>query len=127
MEAGVIVEAFDAGTSMLTAIYRMEGFDAAVVVDAIDFGGEPGDVIVFDPDGVESARTGISLHRFDVVESIKMMRRLGELPVGDIRIVAVQPDEIRQGVGLSEPVAMAVERAVGMVFDTVQSMASRTG
>ncbi len=104
----VLIEAFDSGTSMLRAIYDMEGYDEAIVVDAIDFGGEVGEVVTFDPDEVESTGTGISMHSFDVIETIKMMIKLDELPVKRIRVVAVQPEAVCRQDGLSQSVNKSI-------------------
>ena len=111
----VLVEAIDGGTSMLRAIYVMEGFDEAIVVDAIDFGGVPGEVVTFDPDEVESTGTGISMHSFDVIETIKMMIKLDELPVDRIIVVAIQPEAVCEQDGLSG----SVERSYNSVIHSI--------
>jgi len=111
----VLIEAIDGGTSMLRAIYVMEGFDEAIVVDAIDFEGEPGDVVTFNPDEVESTGTGISMHSFDVIETLKMMIKLDELPVDRIIVVAIQPEAVCQQDGLSE----SVERSYNSIIHSI--------
>jgi hydrogenase maturation protease len=115
----VVIEAFDAGTSMLSAIYLMDGFDEAIVVDAIDFGGKIGEVVTFDPDEVESAGTGISLHSFDVIETIKMMRQLDELSINRITIVAVQPEAVCRIESLSQSVADSIPDVLRSVVNSV--------
>jgi hydrogenase 3 maturation protease len=84
--------------------------EAVVYVDAVDFGGEPGEARLI-PLGrmMESATSthNLSLHY--------MIRFLEEEWSGDAMLVGIQPLSIGLGEGISEPVSAGVRRLAGIL------------
>jgi hydrogenase maturation protease len=100
----------DAGTPGPGLLHLLEGLDAAVLVDAADFGGAPGEVRAFDPGEVRRAGPappGLSLHEGDLLGVLALAARLGQAPAR-IRICAVQPARVAPDPALSPVVADAL-------------------
>jgi len=99
----------------------LDGYDAAILVDATARGGEPGTIYVIEPDvdAIESetglAEAGIvDAHGMDPASVLALVRSLG-----------CEPADVEDGMGLSEPVAGAVEEACRVVRDLVDREVSR--
>ncbi|MCP2293556.1 hydrogenase maturation protease [Nocardia amikacinitolerans] len=91
------------------------GMDLAVVVDAILCGpGVPGQVRGIDFDMLRPPGAAASSHALGIQDALPLGRALGRLP-GKIVVIAVDVGCIDPGVGLSEPVAAAVPRAIEAV------------
>jgi len=94
-----------------------EGADAAVIVDAVASGAEPGELHRFDAAAtpVPARAFGSSTHAFGVGEAIELARALGKLPPAVV-VIGVEGKEFAAGEGLSEPVEAAVEPAAEAVL-----------
>jgi hydrogenase maturation protease len=102
---------------MHLALDLLEGYDLLVLVDAL--GGEdvPGTVSLLEPDP-EADADPLDPHRMDPQAVLGMVAGLG----GKIRrvlVVGCQPADLDEGIGLSDPVAAAVDPAVRMVHDVL--------
>lgn len=87
-----------------------------IVVDAMDFGGEPGTVSRLDLDAIPSNKTDdFSLHQ---IPTSNLLRELRDLRKVEVAIIVCQPgripDEVRPG--LSEAVQRAIPRAAEAVL-----------
>jgi hydrogenase maturation protease len=96
----------------------MDGYDALILVDAVSLGGAPGTVYVIDPE-ITGEVTGAGAEPMDghdltpeavltVVTSLG-----GEL--GRVVVVGCEAVDLSEGIGLSTPVAWAVDDAVSVV------------
>ena len=113
--------AVDAGTAagelLLDALLGESPPAALIIVDAMDFGLEPGTVKEIPLEALpENRRANFSVHQFpafDILKELKERRGVA------LRLLGCQvesvPREIRQG--LSAPVARAVETAAERVFE----------
>lgn len=108
----------------------MEGYDALVLVDAVDRGGEPGTVYVLEPPlpdlgalGPEERRImAADMHELIPSRALVMAAALDVLPPR-VRIVGCQPAETEElSTELSAVVAAAVPRAVDAVLRLVAEM-----
>ena len=50
------VELVDAGSAGMSLLHIIKDYDAVIIIDAADFGGEPGEVRTFTPDEVRSVK-----------------------------------------------------------------------
>jgi hydrogenase maturation protease len=97
----------------------LDGYDALVLVDAVPMGEEPGTVALIEPElseldrGDDVAPT-MEAHSMSPAVVLDMVAGLGGR-VGRVLIVGCQPASLEEGIGLSEPVAAAVERAIEAV------------
>lgn len=110
-----LVELATGGMSLL---HELEGVDRAIIVDAVDFRGKPGEVRIFKPEDVDSVKTvGYSLHDIDILKVLELAKNMGTLP-REVFIVAVQPARLEMGEGLSPE----VERALGEMASRITEL-----
>lgn len=106
----------------------MEGYDALVIVDAVDRDDPPGRVVVLEPsvpeiaDLAEGARTELlaETHYAVPAKAMTLAKALGALP-DRVRIVGCQPETIDLGEGLSDVVAGSVGEAIVRVLEVVDA------
>lgn len=128
-EAGIDgVEFFESGIGGISLVQRlMDGFDALIIIDALDRGGDPGQVYVLEPDfeslGKENAIIdAVDLHQADPETVLRLARALRVLPkhVWIVGCQAMGCDDL--GAPLSEPVARALPVAVEHMRKIVESL-----
>jgi len=91
-----------------------QDIEAVVFVDAVDFGGEPGEcrVIPFEHLMISASNT----HRMSLHYTVMFLRDEWE---GDAILVGVQPKRLTLGEGLSAEVESGVERLTEALIDAV--------
>ncbi len=91
-----------------------QDIEAVVFVDAVDFGGEPGEcrVIPFEHLMISASNT----HRMSLHYTVMFLRDEWE---GYAILVGVQPKSMKLGEGLSEEVESGVERLTEALIDAV--------
>jgi hydrogenase maturation protease len=99
----------------------LEGYDALVLVDALPLGEEPGTVALFEPDvsalrdrAAEDPVPAMDAHAMNPAVVLGMLGSLGG-EVGRVVVVGCEPSVVDEGIGLTAPVAAAVDRAVDAV------------
>jgi hydrogenase maturation protease len=122
------VAVMDVGTGGLDLAYEvMRGYDALVILDVSRQGGEPGTLYVMepDPDQVQGAIEDgevINPHGMDPQTVLRFVKSIGAWPARVV-VIACEPAQVEEmGWGLSERVSDAVERAVELVFETVEDL-----
>ncbi len=102
-----IVEAELAGFDL---VEMLEGYDRAVIIDAIELDGEtPGSVFRLAPDDLRITPRLASFHDIDIVTALALGKRLGlEMP-SEVLIYAVQ---VEDALTLGEECLPAVEAAI---------------
>ena len=129
------VRVADYGISGMHLAYDLaEGFETTILVDATPRGSDPGTVYVMelDPSGsaAPSAATepepgrGIPLldgHGMQPDVVFGMLNLLGS-EAGRVLLVGCEPASIDERIGLSKPVAAAVDEAVRIVLDLVRAV-----
>ncbi len=123
------VQVEDYGIRGVHLAYELcEGYDVLVLIDAMPMGDEPpGTVVVLEPDAPPSAEQGddivpvMDAHTMSPLVVLTTLANLGG-SVGRILVVGCQPATIEEGMGLSDPVAAAVDRAVEMVSDLLTEL-----
>ena len=124
-QPGVTIEDF--GTGGLDLAYEvMRGYDALVLVDVSRQGGEPGTLYVMEPDeddiaaGIEDGEM-LDPHGMDPQTVLRFVRAVGGWP-GKVVVIACEPADVEEmGLGLSDEVSAAVDRAVELVESTCTS------
>jgi hydrogenase maturation protease len=124
MPEGVTVTDF--GIRGIHLAYELlDGYDTAILIDATQQGGEPGTIYVIEPDfdAIETenglAEAGIQdAHGMDPASVLALLRSLGG-GVERLLVVGCEPADVEDGMGLSEPVARAVDEAVRVVRELV--------
>jgi hydrogenase maturation protease len=129
------VRVVDFGIRGLDLAYALlDGYDAAVLVDAMPRGEPPGTLFVIEPeppDPADPAAPGLAVqtHSLDPVKVLRLAAALGS-PVRRLLVVGCQPappgDVEEMSSGLSEPVRAAVEEAVRLVESLVAELVAGT-
>ncbi len=110
----------------------MAGYDALVVVDAVDRQREPGTVMVIDAEVIDTSELPVTerhdlladMHLATPERALMVAKAAGVLPQRTV-IVGCQPEEIdKLGIGLTATVSGAVAQAVAEVERCVQDLAA---
>jgi hydrogenase maturation protease len=121
---------FDFGTGGLDLAYEvMRGYDALILVDVSRQGGEPGTLYVMEAEeddveaGIEDGQV-LNPHGMDPQTVLRFVKTLGAWP-GKVVVIACEPAVVEEmGLGLSDEVSGAVDRAVELVMSTVEELRS---
>jgi hydrogenase maturation protease len=122
------VVVLDFGTGGLDLAYEvMRGYDCLVLVDVSRQGGEPGTLYVMEPDadeiaaGIEDGEI-IDPHAMDPQTVLRFVKTVGGWP-GKVVVIACEPAAVEEmGLGLSESVRAAVDRAAELALKTVADL-----
>jgi len=109
----------DIGTAVLDAVPLIEQAGLVVILDAVQGGGEAGEVYVLRPDDVARGGNAASVHSLGLLESYRMLCPGRPLPPSVI--VGVEPASLGYGTELSSAVAAALPR----MAEAVKSIAER--
>jgi hydrogenase maturation protease len=124
------VKAIDFGIRGFDLAYALlDGADVTILVDACPRGGTPGSVYVIEPDlssldGPEARQSYIDAHSMNPLNVIRMAKSMGGA-LKRILLVGCEPATLgpEEGhMGLSRPVAAAVEETVGVVESLVEKI-----
>ncbi len=125
LPAGVKVADF--GIRGMDLAYELqEDYDAAILVDAVPRGSEPGTLYVIEPDLV-STESVLDAHSMDPVRVLGLARTLGSLPPR-VLVLGCEPatgmslDDEELVMGLSPPVAAAIDKAVEMAETLLEDL-----
>lgn len=86
-----------------------QGFDTVVFLDAVEFGGEPGSVVVLDTEEIAARLPQVSTHKISLGVLAKWIEGNGTTKV---RLLGVQPQSLRAGEGLTPTVHRTLEALV---------------
>ena len=104
----------DGGTGGMALLPQIAGTRALLLVDAVDFGLEPGTVRVLVGDQIGDAyQTHLTAHQVGASDLIASARLSGVLPAA-VALVGMQPATLETGVGLSAAVTAALPEAVAV-------------
>jgi hydrogenase maturation protease len=129
------VSVVDFGIRGLDLAYALlDGYDAAILVDAVPRGGEPGMIYIIEPDlcelneqcapEVSQLPMLVDAHAMNPLNVLSLVRSMGG-EWGRILLVGCEPLTLgpEEGqMGLSEPVAAAVDEAVSVVESLVREL-----
>ncbi|MFJ6569626.1 hydrogenase maturation protease [Streptomyces sp. NPDC091292] len=139
------VELMDAGIRGVHLAYRLlDGYETLVLVDIVNRGGPPGTLYTIDvgperpgarpaedpeEQGAGPLETGpLDTHAMDPASVLGLLHDLhagagGSLP-DEVYVVGCEPRATDEGMGLTPPVAQAVETAADLVLDLVRQGSS---
>lgn len=113
------VVAKDFGIGGLHLAYEIaDGVGTLILVDAMSYGDEPGEVNVLEADVDAGATSPFDAHSMDPVSVLNSVRALGVEPPRTL-VVGCKPVCLADGIGLSPLVAAAVEPATRVVLELI--------
>jgi hydrogenase maturation protease len=107
------------------AFELLDGYDLVVLVDAMPMGEPPGTLSVLEA-RADDAPVAPDAHGLDPRTVLALLGSLGG-SVGRILVVGCEPATVAPGMGLSAPVAAAVDTAVDLVERLVVAVAVQAG
>jgi len=119
------VEFIDGGTSGMNLLHLLTRFNIAVILDAVNFGGYPGESRLFTLDEIYSQKISLSIstHESDLLKIIQLSKDLKEHP-DELFIFGVQPKDTSFGSNLSselqyniEPLLIHLKTEMGPIFN----------
>lgn len=130
------VKVVDFGIRGIDLTYALlDGYAVAVLVDAVQRGGEPGTLYVIEPEWPAEEEPDpedllIAPHDLDPAKVLRLVRVLGG-ECGRVVLVGCEPltfgDEEEGAMGLSPPVAAAVDEAVAAVETLIRELLEKEG
>jgi hydrogenase maturation protease len=125
------VEVLDVGTGSIHLAYQLlDGYDVLIVVDALPRGVEPGTVCIFEPDvdslevAARESAPAWDGHSLEPVSVLTLLTALEGRPARTL-VVGCEPADVGEGIGLSAPVERAVDDAVAIVRDLIDTETSK--
>ena len=100
----------DGGTPGLETALTLQGYDKVIVIDAANFGAEPGTWRRFplsEVSLIQQANMNGTLHDAGLAEALALAEALGILPP-EIILYGIQPESVAWETGLSEVVQQAL-------------------
>jgi hydrogenase maturation protease len=125
------VELVDTGIRGIHLAYQLlDGYDVLVIVDAISRGEPPGTLYTLehDLDARPENVPPVDGHGMDPAAVLDLLDGLAgsmgvDRPVGRVLVVGCEPARLSEQIGLSPPVAAAVDPAVRAVVELVSDLA----
>ena len=117
------VEFVDGGTQGLALLGYVAHRAGVVILDAISLGAPAGTVHVLGEGELERLRVrrGVTAHEGGALEILAMAHLLGQAP-GQVRVVGVEPAQVRTGAGLSAEVEAVLPRALAAARQALAEM-----
>lgn len=113
------VELLDGGTWGMNILPFLESAERVVILDAIDAGREPGEVVELEGDAIPRFfSTKLSPHQIDLKEVLALAELRGTLP--EVVALGIQPDSIEMRAGVSPRVAGALPRLVNAAVERLR-------
>ena len=122
------VDVIDVGIRGLhLAFDLLDGCQTLILVDAMPTGDAPGTLVVLEPDadGGDEAPP-LDAHSLDPRAVLAMVAEMGGT-IGRVLVVGCQPEDLDEGIGLTEAVAAAVPAAVDLVMTLVEEACAHAG
>ncbi|WP_237317492.1 hydrogenase maturation protease [Streptomyces sp. JJ36] len=122
------VEVADIGVRGMHLAYRLlDGYAGLLLVDTVHRDGPPGTVYRIEHDLDTPGGGALDGHGMDPASVLGLLERLAaatgvERPVGRVLLVGCEPAVLDEGMGLSEPVAAAVEPALQAVDELLPTL-----
>jgi hydrogenase maturation protease len=117
------VELMDGGTRGLDLLGEISGRQAVIVLDAVQMGDPPGTVHVLRKDevlGLGGTRA-TTAHESNAKELFQIAGLLGDQPE-EVVVIGIEPELVATGVGLTETVEAALDRAEKLALEQVAAL-----
>ena len=114
------VKVVDFGIRGLHLTYELlEGYDVLILVDSLERGDPPGTITVLEVDPVSDGGGIPDAHDMNPQNVLDLLADFGG-HVGRVLVVGCEVANVDEGIGLSPPVAAAVEEAIRVVQELIE-------
>jgi len=115
------VELRDLGDGGFDLLHALSDADRTVIVDAVRFGGDPGEYAVFEPNDVAAVHESRGSHDSDLFELLELAAARGESPERVV-LFGVQPGDVRDGEQLSASLRAVLPELADALAETVRGL-----
>lgn len=115
------VRVFDAGTGGMKILHLLSDLEKVIIVDAIHFGGKPGESVFFEPDEVNSLSQSKSTHDTNFLDVLKISQRLEEEPE-EVVIMGIEPKDVSLNESLSPELERKKPDLTEKLYERVKDM-----
>jgi hydrogenase maturation protease len=118
------LEIIDGGTLGLELLPLFEQFDRVVIVDAVNFGREPGYLGVLEDEQIPAVIfSKLSVHQIGLADLISVAKLKGVMP-SKICLIGMQPSNIDFALGLemSDVVNANIDKAIGATINKLKEL-----
>ena len=117
------IELIEGGLGGMVLLHYLADFDIVFMIDAVEFGGNPGELKFFEKDDVISKKVKISFstHENDFLKIINMSEQLNEIPE-KIYIFGIQPKDMGLGCDLSSEVESSIDENLRKIINKINSL-----
>ncbi len=110
------VEIIDGGTMGLDLLPLFEGRDKILIVDAVDFGREPGYVGIIKNEDIPSAlNSKLSVHHIGLSDVLFASKLMGISPL-EICLIGIQPESLDVGLDMTEEIKGKIETVIDLII-----------
>jgi len=116
-ELPAVVRLADLGTDLLALSSHLDGIGKVILLDAVNFGGEAGELRRFDYSELQTA-DGVELktaHGVNPLDALALLAAAGILGEREVILLGCQPENLEPGAALSPAVEESVERLLSMI------------
>lgn len=110
------VEIIDGGTMGLDLLPLFEGRDKILIVDAVDFGREPGHIGMIENDDIPSViNSKLSVHHIGLSDVLFASKLMGILP-SEICLIGIQPKSLDVGLDMTDEIKEKIEALMNLII-----------
>lgn len=110
------VEIIDGGTMGLDLLPIFEGRDKVLIIDAVDFGREPGHIGIIENDGIPSVlNSKISVHHINLSD-VLFAAKLMDISPSEICLIGIQPQSLDVGLDMTDGIKGKIEILIDAVI-----------
>jgi hydrogenase maturation protease len=110
------VEIIDGGTIGLDLLPIFEGRDKVLIVDAVDFGREPGYVGIIENDDIPSVlNSKLSVHHINLSD-VLFAAKLMDISPPEICLIGIQPQSLDVGLDMTDEIKGKIEILIDVVI-----------
>jgi hydrogenase maturation protease len=111
-----VVEVIDGGTMGLDLLPLFEGKDKIIIIDAVDFGKEPGYISIISNDAIPSAlKTKLSVHHIGLSDVLYAAKFMGVMP-SDVCLIGVQPGSLDVSLDMTDEIQGKLDELVNIIL-----------
>jgi hydrogenase maturation protease len=110
------VEIIDGGTMGLDLLPIFEGRDKVLIVDAVDFGKDPGHIGIVENDDIPSVlNSKLSVHNINLSD-VLFAAKLMEISPPEICLIGIQPQSIDVGLDMTDEISEKLDGLREMII-----------
>lgn len=110
------IDIIDGGTKGLDLLPFLEGRQKVLIIDAVDFGKEPGYTGILENKEIPAIlHSKLSVHHIGLGEVLLASEMLGVMP-DEICLIGIQPLTLETGIGLSPLITSKIDELLRMVI-----------